>query len=62
MSSRVRIRYVVHCQRHGSESTAWAGKQVVVSQFKNKKDQFESGCPYCKEEERKAQAEAVPAA
>ena len=50
MSGKAKIRYVVACQKHGVESKDWAGKQVVVPAFKNKKDRFGKGCPICKRE------------
>ena len=50
----MKTRYIVQCNRHGSESKDWAGKQVVVSQPQTKEERKNGGCPYCKKEERDA--------
>jgi len=49
---KAKIRYVVHCPKHGVESKDWAGKQVVVPVPKSKKDRFNTGCPVCRGEEK----------
>jgi hypothetical protein len=46
----MKVRYVVQCQRHGQESKDWAGKQIVTSPPKGKKDRNTAGCPMCKKE------------
>ena len=56
----MKIRYVVHCPRHGVESKDWDGKQVVVSKPKGKNDQKNGGCPYCLKEKREAEKESLP--
>lgn len=55
----MRIRYIVQCVRHGQESKDWAGKQVVISKPKSKKDRLNGGCPFCKKEAIEAKATGV---
>lgn len=43
----MKIRYIVHCTKHGNESKDWAGKQVVVPQPLTKKIRKDGGCPLC---------------
>jgi hypothetical protein len=52
MSGKAKIRYVVQCVKHGSESKDWAGKQIVVPAPKSKKDRFGAGCPVCRQESK----------
>jgi RNA polymerase subunit RPABC4/transcription elongation factor Spt4 len=48
-----KTRYVVACQRHGSESKDWSGKQVVVPRPKSKTERNTLGCPFCLSERQK---------
>ena len=50
----MKLRYLVQCQRHGKESKDWAGKQVLVSKPKSKRDRYNGGCPECKAEKHAA--------
>lgn len=51
MASKVKKHYVVQCQKHGTESTLWHGKQVKVTKPTGKKDRNGGGCPFCKAEQ-----------
>lgn len=44
----MRIRYAVHCNKHGLESKDYAGKQVIVAKPKYRKQGRDFGCPYYK--------------
>ncbi len=52
--SKAKIRYVVQCKTHGTESKLWAGKMVAVPKPTNKRDRM-GGCPVCAAEARKEQ-------
>jgi hypothetical protein len=54
-----KIRYVVQCTKHGSESSEWAGKQVVVAKPKHGTDRKSGGCPQCNAEKKLAETKAA---
>lgn len=52
---KAKIRYGVQCDRHGHENKLWAGRMVIVSKPKNKRERL-GGCPVCAAENRKEAA------
>jgi len=54
LRGKATIRYAVLCSTHGVESKFWAGRSILVSKPKNKRDKM-SGCPMCNAQKRKEQ-------